>query len=64
MATFEIIETNTPYYRIRVEFQGNQFEQTIISSKTGAALTTQLQEYADKYEADWVAAPIEGEVLV
>lgn len=63
MATFEIIETNKPYYRIRVEFQGNQFEQTIVSLKTGAALTAQLQDYADQYEADWMAAPVEGEVL-
>lgn len=64
MATFEIIESSAPYYRIRVDFQGNEFEQLIVSPKTGAALTAQLQEYADKYEAGWEAAPIEGEVLI
>ena len=51
MATFEIITDNKPYYDIKVVACGQDFIQTIYSENEGEALTTQLQEYADNYEA-------------
>ena len=53
MATVTVLDNEKPYYKIRVSFNGLDFEQNIISSKTGAALQTQLQGYADEYETSY-----------
>jgi hypothetical protein len=55
MASFEIIENNAPYYKIVVRFNGFEFGQSLVSSKTGEDLQTQLQGYADDYEREYVA---------
>jgi hypothetical protein len=55
MATIAVIEAKPPYYAVRVEFDTQVFQQTIVSSQTGAALDAQLQAYADDYEAQWLA---------
>jgi hypothetical protein len=57
MATVTIIQSAAPYYTVLVEFAGQQFNQTLVSAKTGAALTKQIQDYADEYEAAWLALP-------
>ncbi len=53
MATFKIIshEEDSIYYTIVVTVNGVEYTQTIISNKTGAALETFLQSYADDYQA-------------
>jgi hypothetical protein len=53
MAAITTLAAYPLYYTIRVEFLGQSFDQTIISSNTGAELTAQLQSYADQYESDW-----------
>lgn len=55
MATFEIVASAAPYYTVTVRFGEQEFTQQITSTKTGKALTTQLQAYADEYEAEWTA---------
>lgn len=54
MATAEIVEAAAPYYAVRVAFAAQSFQQLIVSSLTGAALSAMLQVYADAYEADWL----------
>lgn len=60
MATFEIINKSpaedTTYYTIKVSFGEHEFEQTVMSSKTGKALTTFLQSYADDYETAYLGS--------
>lgn len=53
MATVTVLDNAKPYYKIRVSFNGMDFDQNIVSAKTGAALQTQLQAYADEYEAGY-----------
>jgi hypothetical protein len=53
MASYTIINNAKPYYQIRVSFNGMDFDQTIVSAKTGAALLAQMQCYADEYEATY-----------
>lgn len=55
MATCNIITDTAPYYTILVEFDGLQFEQTIVSNLKGAALTAFLQSYCDSYASHYVA---------
>lgn len=56
MAKFEIIADDKPYYTVKVSFGDQEFVQSIVSDKTGKALETQLQAYADDYEKAWSAA--------
>jgi hypothetical protein len=58
VATFAIFDVSAPYYTIQVAFGPLEFVQTIISTNTGNALTTQLQSYADAYETDWLALDV------
>lgn len=53
MATYEIVSRQDPYFQVRVLFAELIFEQLLISMKTGAALDTMLQSYADDYETEW-----------
>jgi hypothetical protein len=57
MATITVVETNAPYYRVRVAFGAQVFEQQVVSPLTGSALDAMLQDYADEYEAAWLALP-------
>jgi hypothetical protein len=45
------------YITVRVTFPDHEFVQLLISVQVGAALTAQLQAYADEYEAAWLALP-------
>lgn len=56
MATYTILSSSAPYYTVRIEFDEHEFDQQIFSAKTGAALNTMLQAYADSYAAEWRAA--------
>lgn len=60
MATFTILEDQKPYYTVRVEFGDQVFDQKLVSSKTGAQLTSQFQAYADLMETDWNAMFVGG----
>lgn len=51
MAIISIIESNKPYYTVRVVCCGQQFNQTIVTDKAGDALMTFLLDYADEYES-------------
>ena len=51
MATYNILQDNAPYYTIEVLVDGAAYVQTIISEKTGAALTKVLDAYANDYAA-------------
>lgn len=55
MATFEIIEATPIYYVVDVHFSGLVFRQILVSVKTNGNLNSQLQQYADKYETDWLS---------
>ena len=55
MATFSLVNSSAPYYTIIVYFQDQEFQQTIVSDKTGSALEAQFAAYADQYEQDWLA---------
>jgi hypothetical protein len=55
MAKATILATNGEYLTVLVEFADQAFEQVIITDKVGAALDTELQAYADKYESDWLS---------
>lgn len=55
MAQVTILSNAAPYLQIEVAFADQKFEQTLVSTKTGKALTDQLQAYADAYEAEWTA---------
>jgi hypothetical protein len=55
MATFQIVEATPVYYVVDVYFSGLVFRQTLVSVKTNGSLTTQLQQYADQYETDWLS---------
>lgn len=62
MATVEILDQSdagggAQYITVRVTFPDHEFVQLLISAQVGAALTTQLQTYADEYEAAWLALP-------
>jgi hypothetical protein len=57
MAKFKILSNDKPYIRVLVEFDGLQFEQQVVSNKTGTALEEQLQSYADEYEASYNVKP-------
>jgi hypothetical protein len=61
MATFEIVTKSAPYYTVRVSFKNQQFDQQVVSAKTGKALTTELQAYADEYERAHAALPQAGD---
>ena len=53
MATVATLYAGPPYYGVRVAFADQQFDQLLISDKTGAELDAQLQAYADEYEQEW-----------
>ncbi len=55
MATFEIIEATPIYYVVDVHFSGLVFRQTLVSVQTNGNLTSQLQQYSDQYETDWLS---------
>ena len=55
MATFAILDTYGNYQTIEVKFADQTFVQTVVSTKVGDELTAQLQNYADEYEAAWLA---------
>jgi hypothetical protein len=55
IARFEILTDQTPYLLIKVMFEELNFEQWIITEKTGVELNNQLQAYADEYMTEWVA---------
>ncbi len=61
MATVEILEQtdagSAQYLSVRVSFPDHDFVQLLISPLLGAALTAQLQAYANDYEAAWLALP-------
>ncbi len=50
MAEIEIISNDGVYYTVRVTVNGSEYIQTIISDKTGAALTAFLKAYAADYQ--------------
>jgi hypothetical protein len=56
MATYSIVEATPIYYLVDVSFQGMTFRQLLASSLINGNLSAMLQEYADQYEQDWVAA--------
>jgi hypothetical protein len=49
------------YITVRVAFPDHEFVQLLISAQVGEELTTQLQAYADEYEAAWLALPPQPE---
>jgi len=53
MATYEIVSSQGPYHEVRVLFADQAFDQLLVTSKTGTALDTMLQSYADNYETEW-----------
>lgn len=58
MATVEILDQcdangGAQYITVCVAFASQEFVQLLISAQVGAALTAQLQAYADEYEAGW-----------
>lgn len=55
MATFNIIEATPIYYLIDVIFSGMTFRQLLATELLNGNLDSMLQEYADKYEQDWLA---------
>lgn len=55
IARFEILTDQTPYLLIKVMFEELNFEQWIITEKTGVELNNQLQAYADEYMTEWLA---------
>ena len=55
MATYEIIESNPPYYKVAVRFGRNRFEQSVIAEGAAAEVAAKLQTYANGYERDWDA---------
>ena len=58
MATYNVLADEAPYYTIKVEFNGYEFEQRIVSPLKGAELDAMLQGYADDYEAAYVPPPV------
>ena len=48
MATFEIVKENDDHVTVVVSFADQAFQQTVVAG-------TDLQDYADQYEADWLA---------
>lgn len=57
MATIHVLDSSVPYYHVRAVFQEHEFEQLLISYLIGAELLDFLQDYADDYEAAWLALP-------
>ena len=55
MATFAILDAYGNYQAIEVKFADQTFVQTVVSTKVGDELAAQLQNYADEYEAAWLA---------
>lgn len=55
MASYTIVADNSPYLTIDVEFMAQTFRQDVIVPVEGKARDKRLQEYADQYEADWLA---------
>lgn len=53
MASYEILQSAAPYYRIRVRFDDCQFDQAIVFTGAASALPGKLQHYADDYAASW-----------
>ena len=58
MATYKIIEATPIYYLIDVEFEGLKFRQLLATSLLNGNLSAMLQEYADKYEQDYMNAQL------
>jgi hypothetical protein len=50
MARYTVLDATPPYCTVEVQIGEAVFVQTLISSRQGAALEQQLQEYADAYE--------------
>ena len=55
MATYSVLESKDGYSTVQVEFADQVFVQQIVSPLTGPKLDKQLQDYADAYEAEWLA---------
>lgn len=55
MATYKVLSSSAPYYTILVQFDDQEFTQTIVSAKTGAALNKQIEEYVVDYEQQFTA---------
>ena len=53
MASFKIIQNETPYITLDVIFGDNIFRQTIITNKTWTELTEFIQDYVNQYEYDY-----------
>ena len=51
MAEIEIISQDGIYYTILVTVNGEEYQQTIVTDKTGKALDALLKSYADDYQA-------------
>lgn len=58
MATYDVLSAQDPYLTVRVIFAEQAFEQLLVTMKSGAALNTLLQAYADMYESDWLALEV------
>lgn len=65
MATFTVLSNTagpdqTAYVQLTVAFGDHEFTQLIVTGDDPDSLPLTLQQYADTYEADWVAAqPVE-----
>ena len=64
MASYTVLSTNPAetvlYVSLAVEFAGHIFNQLVVTGLDLDDLPLTLQQYADTYEADWVAAqPVE-----
>jgi hypothetical protein len=62
MANFTITKTDPNYYILTVEFNGLEFSQEIYSTKTGDALTAEMQAYADAYQSEFMLSFNGGEI--
>jgi uncharacterized protein (DUF1778 family) len=52
MATLEIIGINSPYYDLRINIDGVNYDQTISSDLKGMALADFVLDYAQKYASE------------
>ena len=51
MASAKIIADNVAYYTVRCTCHGVDYDQTIVTEKTGKDLAAFIQAYADEMEA-------------
>lgn len=59
MAAYQISKTDEDYLCVIINFQGHTFPQQIITEKTGEELNILLQDYADKYEQEWLKLKVD-----